>query len=69
MKWQMDHKYRTVLFLHSLDSLCQILKEFRRESLDNFTPVKLQENNADIANRCQNHQNDLKSEAEQQENP
>ena len=42
MKWQMDHKYRTVLF-HSLDSLCQILKEFRRESLDNFTPVKLQE--------------------------
>ena len=49
MKWQMDHKYRTVLF-HSLDSLCQILKEFRRESLDNFTPVKLKENNADIAN-------------------
>ena len=43
MKWQMDHKYRTVLLLHSLDSLCQILKEFRRESLDNFTPVKLQE--------------------------
>ena len=42
MKWQMDHKYRTVLF-HSLDSLCQILKEFCRESLDNFTPVKLQE--------------------------
>ena len=38
MKWQMDHKYRTVLF-HSLDSLCQILKEFRRESLDNFTPL------------------------------
>ena len=66
MKWQMDHKYRTVLFLHSLDSLCQILKEFRRESLDNFTPVKLQENNADIANRCQN---DLKSVAEQQEHP
>ena len=66
MKWQMDHKYRTVLFLHSLDSLCQILKEFRRESLDNLTPVKLQENNADIANRCQN---DLKSVAEQQENP
>ena len=26
---------------------------YYRESLDNFTPVKLQENNADIANRCQ----------------